>query len=332
MPGKYDFRPFEELYPLWEERFRIGAGSGDFSFKPQGRPGPYGSTDMVFARATLGILNLPAEDADAWADRINSFQDERTGWYRKTYTPHFREHTTAYAVAALSLLGKPPRYLVRACQRISSSRHAMVRWLRSIPWSIIWPASHAVSGLPAILHLTGAGSDRFFEEYFDWLDHRVEASTGYWSRGLAQRLGFIPMISKEEMGGAFHLYYVYQARGRTWPRLHEVVDATLSLQRPNGFWDGDHPYCIDLDGIYSIVRSSHLAGGYRRADALAACEAFLKGARAVLNSKALLFSRYPDSHHLVGALSAVAECERAFPGLVETHRPWSQTLDRACFI
>jgi hypothetical protein len=204
--------------------------------------------------------------------------------------------------------------------------------MRTVPWSIIWPASHVVSGLPAILHMTGEGTEDFFGRYFDWLDARVEPSTGFWSRGLAQRVGIIPRLSKEEMGGAFHMYFVYEARGRAWPLPERVVDAALALQRPNGFWDGEYPYCIDLDGLYCILRSSARAGGYRRDEAYGACLRFLAGALAVLCSEEGLSRYYFESHRLPGALSAVAECALHFPELVRTERPWTQTLDTACFI
>lgn len=332
MEKKYDFRPFEALYDEWESAFRIGPEPGAFSFAIGGRPGPYGPADMAVSRATIGRLDLPAEEASRWAAAINAFQDPKTGWYRKRYTAHFREHTTAYAAAALALLGARPSYPVRACGRIAASRKAMERWLSFVPWSVIWPASHIVSGLPAVMHLTGQAADGFFSDLFDWLDARAERATGFWSRGIAQRLGLIPKLSKEELGGAFHFHYLYAARGRAWPYPEKVVDAALALQKPSGFWDGDHPYCIDLDGIYCMVRSSELAGGYRRDDAYAACARFLSGAAAVLNSREALLSRYLNSHRLPGALSAVAECARAFPGIVLTERPWIQTLDRACFI
>lgn len=332
MERVFDFRSFEDRYDGWEDSFRIGEGPGNFSFLRGGRPCVYGSTDMVFSRAAMGHLELEPSERRLWAERINSFQVPRSGWYRKSYTAHFREHTAAYAVAALKLLGETPRYPVRACARVSASRAAMERWLATVPWSIIWPASHIVSGLPAILHMTGTGRPEFFDELFDWLDARVEPTTGYWSRGLAQRIGLLPKRSKEEMGGAFHFYYLYEARGRSWPRLEEVVDATLALQKPSGLWDGEFPYCIDLDGVYSILRSSENASRYRADEVHASCVRFLIAAEGILNSQEDLFGFYSNSHRLPGALSAIAECERAFPGIIRTQRPWVQTLDAACFI
>lgn len=327
----YDFRRFEELYPSWEARFRYGEGPGEFSYLPGGEPCAYGSCDMVFSRATLGILDPAPGEADAWASAINGFQ-RASGWYRKRYTMHFRDHTTAYAVAALTLLGRRSARPVAAAERARRSRRATERWLRSVPWSLSWPGSHAATGIPAVLHMGGQDCGDFFGWYFDWLEREVEPSTGFWSRGIAHRLGILPKLSKEEMGGAFHMYYIYEARGRRWLHPERVVDAALALQNRAGFWDGDSPYCIDLDGVYAAIRSSRNAGGYRAGDVKAACERFIAGAASILNDKASLFMLYPNSHRLPGALSAIAEVAKAYPGLVTTSRPWTQTLDIACYV
>jgi hypothetical protein len=286
---------------------------------------------MVFCRATMGRLEAGFDEASAWAGRINSFQ-RASGWYRKRYTLHFRDHTTAYAVAALKLLGESPTRSVLAALRAQRSRRDTEAWLERVPWSISWPGSHAATGIPAILHMSGEGKSEFFGWYFEWLDREVEPSTGFWSRGLAHKLGLVRKLSKEEMGGAFHMHYVYEARGRRWPHPERVVDAVLSLQNRRGFWDGDSPYCIDLDGVYSAIRSSRNALWYRKDDVAAACERFLAGAATLLNERDSLFALYPNSHKLPGALSAVAEVAKAFPELVTTSRPWIQTLDRACYI
>lgn len=327
----HDFRPFEERYLQWEERFRIGDGLGNYSFLPGGRPCPYGPCDMVIARATLGLLDFSEKEKDAWAESINAFQNS-AGWYRKSYTLHFRDHTTAYAVAALKLLDRRSGQTVRAAAALMESRAKTEAWLRGAPWSLIWPGSHIVTGLPAVLHMTGVGTDDFFDWYFAWLDAHVDGETGFWSRGWAQRLGLIPKLSKEAMGGAFHMHYLYEARGRPIPHPRGVVDSCLSLQNSAGLWDKDVPYCIDLDGVYSMLRCSAAAGWYRKDDAVAACHRFLSTTAAVLNDPVRLFADYPNSHRLPGALSAVAEVARSFPDLVITERPWKQTLDRACYI
>lgn len=330
----FDFTRFEEeFYPEWEARFRIGGGVGDFSFAPSGKSCLYGRADILFCRAIMDRLDLNGRQKDEWAVLINAFQNPDTGWYRKVYTrTHFKEHTTAYAVAALHLIDRKPAHEFTWIERLLSSKDEMECWINKIPWSLSWPASHIVSGIPAIMAMLGTGTEALFDWYFAWLDREANPATGYWSRGIGHRLGLIKKVSKHEMGGAFHMYYFYEYMGRKWSYPEKIVDMTLMLQHANGLWDKDVTYCIDLDGVYSLLRSSRNAGGYRADDVKAACRRYLEIAERILNDREFFFSRYTNTHILPGALSAIAECQKFYPELVKTTRPWEQTLDKACFI
>ena len=332
MAPLYDFRRFqEELFPEWIRQFESGPVTGEYSFKIGGPTDSYGTTDMLISRWIIGELELSDPRKDEWASVINRFQ-RPDGWYRKTYTFHHREHTTAYAVAALTLIDRKPALPFAWAVPILADRASMERWIESVNWSIIWPGSHIVSGVPAALAMTGEGNDDFYEWYFDWLDRNVDPRSGFWCRGLVHRLGIIRRPTKHEMGGAFHMYYVYERFGRKWPYPERIVDHTLRLQHANGLWDSDVTYCIDLDGVYCLTRSSRNAGWYRRDDVYTACLRYLETAERILNDREFLFRRYRDSHILTGALAAVAECARFFPEIVRTARPWRQSLDTACFI
>lgn len=328
----YDFRPLESMYGEWERQFASGDAPGEFSFKRGGPTSLYGTTDMLISRATLGMAPESEQERDRWAAVINRFQDSRSGWYRKRYTLHFRSHSAAYAVAALTLIDREPAVPVRRARQIARDPATTERWLRGAPWSIVWPGSHVVAGLPAILHMTGEGDDVFWETYFGWLDRTVWPETGFWSRGILHRLGLRTRLATEELGGAFHMYFVYEARRRTWPLPERVVDAALALQHENGLWDGEVSYCIDLDGLYAAIRSSRNAGGYRGDDVRRAAQRYLAYTERTMCDREFLFSRYTDSHILTGALSAIAECGRRYPDLVVTERAWRQTLEVAPFI
>lgn len=332
MKKRYDFRRFQELYPDWEAQFRSGPEPGMFSYKRGGPTSLYGTADMAISRGTIGFLDLTEQERDQWAAVINGFQKRRSGWFRKRYTLHFRSHTAAYAVAALTLLQREPAFPVRKAEAVAADPALTRRWLERVPWSIIWPSSHIVAGLPAILIMTETLPEGFLDTYFGWLDDHVNPETGFWSRGVLHRLGLKPALATEELGGAFHMHFVYEAAGREWPLPERVVDAALALQQDNGLWDGDVSYCIDLDGLYCLLRSSRNAGGYRGAEAEAAVHRYLTGVERTLNDREFLFSRYDNSHRLTGALSAIAECQLWFPDLVQTEVPWHQTLDSACFI
>lgn len=331
MPGQFDFRRFESLYPSWEARFASGPGTGRFGYRPGYATCSYGSTDMLFCRAIQSRLELSREETREWAEVINGFQDGR-GWYRKSHTIHHREHTTAYAIAALSLLGAKPRHRLAWADPIQRDERSMERWIRGPWWSLAWPGSHVVGGVAAALAMTGEGDSRFFEWYFRWLDGEADPDSGYWSRGLAHRLGLVRKDGMHAMGGSFHMYFLYERFGLKWPHPEKVVDATLALQHANGFWDGRVAYCVDLDGVWCLTRSSRIAGGHRADEVREACARFLAGAERTLNDREFLFSNYRDSHRLPGALAAIAECQLHYPEMVLTERPWRQTLDSACWI
>jgi hypothetical protein len=146
------------------------------------------------------------------------------------------------------------------------------------------------------------------------------------------RTGLRPILSKEELGGAFHMHFIYEALGREWPLPERVVDAALQLQQPNGFWDGEVSYCIDLDGLWCLFRSSRNAGAYKSEEVRAACMRYLGRAEETLNDKDFVDASYDNSHRLTGALAAVAECALFNPEAVVTDRPWRVSLDKACFI
>jgi len=333
MTKVHDFRRFqEEFFRPWVEQFRSGDGPGEYSFKKNGPTSTYGTTDMLISRYIVGDLDLSETEKDGWAAVINRFQCPETGWYRKRYTFHNREHTTAYAVAALYLINRRSAHPFHWAAHILESRSAMERWIEKVNWSIIWPGSHIVSGVPACLLMTGAGAEDFYDWYFNWLDENADPRSGFWCRGLAHRLKIIRQPTKHEMGGAFHMYYIYEYRKRRWPYPERIVDHTLRLQRKNGLWDRDVTYCIDLDGVYCLTRSSRNAGGYRSDEVRAACGRYLAAAERILNDREFFFGRYNDSHILTGALAAVAECGLFYPEMVRTSRPWRQSLDTACFI
>ncbi len=274
--------------------------------------------------------------ADEWANVINRFQDPKTGWYNKTYAlHHFKEHTSAYAVAALHLIDRTPKYPFSWKYTILKSEKAQERWIRGdirLLWSIIWLGSHVISGIPAILAMTKQGNDKFFEWYFNWLDTHANPTSGFYHRGIHHRLGVNRIPSKHEMAGAFHMFYVYEWFNRKWPYPERIVDHCIRLQHENGFWDKDVTYCIDLDGLYSMIRSSRNANWYRREDVKQAVCRYLENAERTLNDEEFFFKKYINSHLLPGALSAIAECQKWFPELVKTAQPWKQSLDYACYI
>lgn len=332
---RFDFTSFETaIYPVWEEQFRISARPGDFSWKqPDTKASLYGTTDMVFNRFILNQLTLSQAERDVWAGIINSFQDPKTGWYKKRYTIHYKEHGTAYALAALKLLDRTPKYPLKFLDPILESQSTMEKWIKHISWSVIWLGSHVISGIPACMILSDYPNDHpFFSWYFNWLEQEVDPTSGFWRRGLYHKLKFWAPPSKHDLGGAFHMFYIYEALQKSWLYPKKIIDHTLRLQHKNGLWDKATPYCIDLDGLYSLLRSSRDAENYRQPEIYQAVVNFLRTTEQIFSHKSSVLTHYPRSHLLPGALAAIAECQRFYPELVHTSIPWQQSLDQACFI
>ncbi len=332
----YDFTRFEREYlTKWYEQFRSGEGIGEFSWKIGGPTSLYGTTDMLISTFILDDLLLHDEQRDEWAEVINRFQDPKSGWYKKSYTMHYKEHTSAYAVAALELIDRKPKYPFVWKEGILKSKKSMEKWISGdwrMLWSIIWPGSHVISGVPAMLAMTKQADEEFFNWYFEWLDEQADPNSGFYLRGIPHRLGIIREPTMHELGGAFHMYYVYEWFNRKWPYPEKVVDQCIRLQHENGFWDKDVTYCIDLDGLYSMIRSSRNANWYRKDDVKQAVCRYLENASRTLNDEEFVFKNYTNSHILTGALAAIAECQKWFPELVKTAQPWKQSLDFACYI
>jgi hypothetical protein len=280
--------------------------------------------------------SLSERQKDEWAATINQFQDPLTGKYGKTYTLHFWEHTTAYCTCALRLIDRKPAHPMKWKEDITRDEKSMLAWTRQwrrAPWSLIWSGSHIWAGIPAALAMTGEGTEAFFKWYFGWFNKEADPNSGFWCRGWRHKLMLTRRPGLHEMAGAFHMYYVYEYMRKQWKYPEKIVDWTLDLQLEHGLWGHTpDPYCRDLDGIYCLTRSSRNAGDYRAVDVKRAVIRFLETAERTLNDRDFVFSRYTNSHKLAGALCAVAECQKFFPDLVKTPRPWIMSIDKACYI
>lgn len=330
----YDFRKFEmELFPKWQEQFRINSNIGGYSWKSHGKLSVYGSADMIFLNFILNKLQLSDLQKQLWADQINSFQKKNSGWYRKNYGKHhFKEHTTAYAVAALTLIDQKPRYSIPKLEKIMQSKKHTIEWLKKNNWSIIWLGSHAISGIPALILLTKTQHHPFFDWYFHWLDQTVNPTSGFWERGLLHKINLIRKTTKHEMAGAFHMFYIYDYFNRSWLYPKRIIDKTLKLQQFNGLWGKEVPYGVDMDAVYCLLKSHDQVPEYRSSDIDAAIHLYLKEAEKKINNSNFLFQNYQNSHKLVGAINTISLCQKYYPELIKTHNPWHFSLDYVPYI
>jgi hypothetical protein len=328
--------------PSWISRYNPRDVRGHFSYKRGGSQDLYGSADMVYVLYALDELDerTTPEGRKEWAEFIQSCQDPDTGWFTgNNVTLHFKAHSTAYAIAALKMLGSKPLYPLSSAQRITRSRDATEKWLGGILWLYIWVGSHQGGGIAAALHMTGEAPDEWFEWYFDWLDKEVNPETGLWQRAPWNIFYTKPLL--EEMGGAPHFWWIYHHRNRSLPYPEKIIDTCLSLQGSTNLWNqggkkGIYPCCLDVDAVHSIhmayLQLSAQGVEYRTGDVRDSLESYLTTACNILNQEGSLDLLYDDSHKLTSCLAAVASAQNFFAETMreprlQTRRPLKIVLD-----
>jgi hypothetical protein len=291
---------------------------------------------MVF---TLFITNefenyyqdFTEEKRAIWIANIQKFQNPKTGWFKQGswnyYSHHFKEHSTAYATSALKLLGSKSKYSLKLGNKLKTKITVEI-WLKKMQWGLLfWPGSHRGGGVPAVFATTGdVPHPNFFELYFDWLDREADPEVGFWRRGLIHKIQK-NRLTKHELGGSIHLYWIYEFMKHPIPYPEKVIDSTLKLQNKWGLWDKEIGYCIDLDAIFCMARCCKQLNGYRKDDIYESIIKFLDYTIPKLNDKNFLFNKYENSHKITGYLEAIAEIQKFYPDLIKTSKPWRESLD-----
>lgn len=336
---RYNCKIFFNLLSDWVNSFKVNKKFGQFSVKINSqKPSLYGICDMVFNLTITNELDEYLESykneiKEEWIKTIKSYQNPKTGWFKEgliNYGMHFKEHSSAFSVSALKLLGAKPNYEFKISKELNSKKK-VEKWLKRTPeWGLLyWPGSHRGGGIAAIFATLGPKNyphDKFFEWYFDWLDDKADPEVGFW------RLGWIHKLKNNrltisELGGAVHYYWIYEFVNHPIPYPEKIIDSTLLLQNDFGTWHKDYSYCIDLDAIFCLTRCSKQADGYREDDIKAAIIKYLDYIVDRMNNKDFFYTHYRSAHILTGYVCTIAEIYKFYPELIKLPRPWIQTLD-----
>ena len=340
---KYHLEGFYDHLFDWVDSFKPNKVNGEFNLiRGRNKISLYGICDTVF---NLFISNEiehyfdihENESKEAWIEIIQSYQDPRTGWFKDRYFNYkFRspltgqwEHASAFATSALKLLKALPKYDFKITKKLDTKKK-VENWLKKVPeWGLFyWPGSHRGGGIGAIFATLGENSYpqiNFFDWYFDWLDKNADPEIGFWRLGWNHK--FKKRLTKHELGGAIHYYWIYVFMDRPIPYPEKIIDSTLQLQNDIGLWDNEVSYCIDLDAIFSLLRCQNQVNGYRKADITKAIIKYLDYTIKSLNDKTFLFNHYINTHKLTGCLGAIAEIYKFFPELFEPSVKLIQSLD-----
>lgn len=327
--------PEGDFVPPLDGQFALHPGQTSFDL--------YGMVDSVYILYILGLLDTYTNHASrsVWAKRILACQDQ-DGWFsKKNLRGHSNEHATAYALGALNLLSiaADERYyeqikLLAFLKPLLVQYDTFLHWIetlnfrftprdilhKNLGWHHIWRGSHIGGGVAAIIGMTQnlfnqwwpgqVNSGQWFKWYIDWLNQHANPRTGYWQRAFWNVFYRKPTMI--DMGGAAHFFWIYDCLGQPYPYPEAMIQSTIPLQKADGLYK-NHPFCIDLDGNFTIIRAylqlqPEKQSQYR--DAIYySTEKNFEAVVNVLTSQSLE-QVYNDSHGLPGALAALVECAK----------------------
>lgn len=291
---------------------------------------PYGCADAANLLYTLGCLpGDPAERA-GWVATLQDLQEPESGLFRER--THHPIHTTAHCVAALELFDVRPRHRLAALAP-HATPEGVVPFLEGLAWhENPWHASHEGAGLYAALVLAGENAPGFAERYFAWLWQESDPVTGLWRRGAVTPLPEGGKTIFPHLAGSFH--YLFNLEDARLPLRHPeaLVDTCLAILDDALFPLAHFVGFADVDWVYCLNRARRQTP-HRFAETQRALDAFAR--RYVAYLERLDFERdagLDDLHNLFGAVCALAELQRACPGLLASERPLRLVLDRRPFI
>ena len=294
---------------------------GRFSSRAGGDIDLYGSADMVFVLWILDELETRSTDPGRreWASVIQAFQDRRTGLFEPgPAAAESTMHATAFATAALKLLGSRPRHPHSWAEPLFADRKAIRRWIDSLDWRQIWTGSHELGAVAAIIDAP-EGID-LPPEWAGWtleaFAEKLDDETGFWKNGPLDRIWRRPTTI--DLGGAAHFWWIYHHLGHPIPYPEKVISGALALQRRTGLWgtrlfNGAYPQGIDFDALNGLrLAWSQLPDenrSVRRDEIVAALDRYSCAAEAHLDSAGSVERLFRTPHKLVGTLNALAELD-----------------------
>lgn len=273
----------------------------------------YASCDVAWIHACMGQVlteSLTAEQRREWIDHINSFA-RPDGTYENPN--HGELHRNGMVIGALSVLGGRQKFPLTLYDEFDELDE-IEPWLEAIHWERQWGASHHFWGGMHCYSVSSRCSRAWRERVFDWLDANLDPETGCWRKGVPQAGHPI-----EVLGGAAHIWPVYQFHQRRFPYPERVIDSVLAMQKEDGSWLGFGNY-MELDALYGLAFMRSLAADYRADDLAAAARRH--GLLVQRHYRAYLASA-PDTHGLLAVVGTLALLRELDPDHFQDDVPWS---------
>lgn len=288
------------------------------------------------------------------ADKILQCQDN-LGWFSlNNTTRHTKEHATAYAIAGLRLLeiDEDEDYLkelnpLKFLKPLISNKNVFNKWINSIMWFHPWRVSQIIGGIPAIIGMTSEyfsnwfykndiNLDNWWDWYFSWLNNNINRQTGYWSPSnkYIQKVfnKLYPRADLGYLGGATHIYWIYQHLGKIFPYPEEVINSTMKLQKDNGLYN-KHPYCIDFDANFCLLRCYlQLPENRRSVYKEKIIISLRRNVESIIDyfNSSELSNVYKTPHGIVGAVAAITEANIILE--IDEVKHWKNVIDKVWWL
>lgn len=331
---RHDMTGFVDFLHDWMPRYSLGE-VGQYtrhlgkSGYDSSRSDAYAVTGMANIRYMLAEFPTDPDERQAWVDSLQSFQDPETGVFLDQ--THSDYHTTAHTIAALELFEARPLHPLHFLEPLRTTE-ALHEFLDSQDWSWPWGTSHNPAGAASAVAITEMFGADWLADWCDWLDREVDPTTGLWRNGMMLSTRDNPGFFAN-LGGAFHYHFVYEHLRQPWPYPERVIDSALTM-----LYDSATPFALqsvsfkEIDLVFCLNRARRQTP-YRFDDVTAALSEMADRVATLLSDPGHLASpQLDDVHQTFGAVCAVAELQRALPGVIHTPRPLRLVLDRRPFI
>ncbi len=289
----------------------------------------YGCADAANILYTLNCFPKDLQERAAFVETLRAMQKSDTGYFEEG--SHHIIHTTAHCTAALELFDALPLYPFKDMEKYKDIK-IFEKYIEEYDWLKLGKAAHAGAGIYASLSITGAVDAEWKKAYFAFFNKYCDKNTGLF---ISEP---VPEFTRRlQIGDAFHYYFNYGDFHEAMPYPEALIDSCLEAYRENKMDDqwgvfGRQFHFIEMDWIYCLNRASHQTS-HRYDEIKETLYSFAKGYIDYLNS--VDFKTHTganDLHLLFGVMCALAELQKALPGIVCSDIPTRLVLDRRPFI
>jgi hypothetical protein len=299
---------------------------GSYRSALRARPDLYSSVDTLLMRAIMGeelSETLTETQKKEWAIHINSFashyhEKATDGSYFDTMG-HSSLHGNGQVIGALGLIGGKQRFPVKLYEAFDTIEK-IGPWLEKFDWPGQWPSSHLFWGGLHCFSFSKKCPSGWVETVITWLNQNLDSKTGWW------RQGTMYTDRHQPLGGAVHIYPIYQHHGYSFPMPERVIDSVLEMQIPAGNWLDRNKvgimHYLELDALYALAQMRDQVPTYKKEKLESAVRKYGKLVKQYWqNEQASLWSMHP--HLILAAVGTFGLLQRLLPDEWVDDKKWT---------